>query len=535
MLSFVVGNCDTHISNIERSSVRFINELNDYLSFKEQGFQFTWRYKKTPWNGNNYLLNGEWKADGSYRPNIHNLKFRTGLLPIVLNFCKEKHEEYIIVDNRLFPEFNTPIKWEGTLRDYQIEAVDQFFKTKRGILSAATGSGKSLMITNIVARANLPSVILCGTIDLAKQMKSHFEKETPSEKVGFVGDGTCDIRHITISTWQSAAKSINKAGKVYFYDNRVKEKFNASDAPRIKKMLADAQFIIIDESHCARANMVQSILKYSNAPYILGTSATPTRDEGDDLLIRAELGDIFYNIDASYLIKKGWLVRPHIDYYYVHNDPLQEDFSEQPNKEFHAIYRNYIVENEERNNIICTKAREMISEGRKVLILVDYLDTHGKILEKMLKDISAEFLHARHSSKKRDSLITAFQEGKIDCMIATSLADEGLDLPILSGEILAGGKRGKTKVKQRIGRSLRPYDGKSDARIIDFLDDGKFVLNHSIERIASLKAEPLFKIRAFNIPKHRQSDIIKRVERKVSKNEQRDRYRLKTSVIRNSK
>jgi superfamily II DNA or RNA helicase len=288
-------------------------------------------------------------------------------------------------------------------------------------------------------------------------------------------------------------------------------------------MLKDAEFIVVDESHCARAQTIQTILKYANAPYVLGTSATPTRDEGDDLLIQAELGDIFYHISASTLIEKSWLVQPTIEYYYIYNEPLEfANGQPKPGEEFHAIYRNYIVENEKRNNIICEKAREMVKEGRKVLVLVDYLEAHGKLLEGMLEDINAEFLHAKVSSKKRRNLIHAFRDGLVDCMIATSLADEGLDVPIISGEILAGGRRGKTKVKQRVGRALRPYTGKKDAKVLDFIDDGKFVLEHSIARIASLKSEPLFKILAYNIPNGRKELIQRKIARAIEKNEQRN-------------
>jgi len=523
MITFEIGNSNTLISNIEEESTSFIHELNRHLSFQEHDYQFTWRYKNTPWDGRHYLLSGKWQS-GLYIPSVSLLKFRTGLLPHVLKFCEEKGVAYTVFDNRNFPQTGNPLRWVGKLRDYQEEAIDKFIAAKRGILAAATGSGKSLIITNVVSRLNLKSVILCGTIDLVRQMHEHLSTEIPDAEIGMVGDGLCDIKRVTVSTWQSAAKSVDKKKNVYFYDNRVSEKFNASDSGPISEMLKEAEFIIVDESHCARAETVQTILKFADAPYVLGTSATPVRDEGDDLLIQAELGDIFYNISASTLIEKNWLMRPTIEYYYLFNEPLEfPNNRPKAGEEFHAIYRNYIVENEKRNGIICTKAREMVKEGRKVLILVDYLEAHGKLLEDMLLDINAEFLHAKVSSRKRINLIKAFRGGDIDCMIATSLADEGLDVPIISGEILAGGKRGKTKVKQRVGRALRPHTGKKDAKIIDFIDDGKFVLDHSIARMASLKTEPLFKLLAYNIPSDRKAFIQGKVARAIENNEQRNR------------
>ena len=53
---------------------------------------------------------------------------------------------------RKYPALANPLKWVGKLRSYQEVAVNAFFGVKRGILAAATGSGKSIMITNTVAR-----------------------------------------------------------------------------------------------------------------------------------------------------------------------------------------------------------------------------------------------------------------------------------------------------------------------------------------------------------------------------------------------
>ena len=517
MITLEVHHSNTYIKNIEAEDKKFILRLNAFLSFRVQNFKFLWRYKNTQWDGKEYLLNGHWQND-VYVPNYSSLSFRTGLLDRVIDFCKMENVNYVIVDERIYPKLPKPIKWIGALRDYQQKAVDDFIKHRRGIIAAATGSGKSLIITNIVSQINLPTVILCGTIDLVYQMVDHLETELENVKVGVVGDGICDIQRITVSTWQSAARAIDKKANVYFYDYKVKEKFDPAKADDIKNMLKSASFIVLDESHCARAKTVQTILKAVDVPYLLGTSATPVRDEGDDLLIEAEFGQIFCNISASSLIKKGWLVKPKIEYHYIHNDKLIiGDQVAKGSGEFHAIYKAHIVENENRNQLICDKAREMVLEGRKVLILVDYLESHGKILEEMLSDIKAEFLHSKVTSKKRKTLIKAFRSGEIDCVIATALADEGLDVPIISGEILAGGKRGKTKIKQRVGRALRPYQGKSDAKIIDFIDDGKFVLDHSLSRIASLKSEPEYYIMAYGVPSEKREHLKARIMRRVKR------------------
>ncbi len=511
MLTFVVQHNITKVEKIEDVPQSFLFALNDYLSYTEQDYQYTWRYKNTAWNGKNYLLGGRWNKD-IFVPSFSSLSFRSGLLKRVLYFCKQNDIGYLVIDERSFPDLNDGLLWKGNLRDYQQIAIDRFLDYKKGIMAAATGAGKSIIITNIVSRLNIPTVILCGTIDLVIQMKEHLEHEIPDSAIGIVGDGKCEIEQITVSTWQSAARSIDTRAKTYFYDRQVSEKFDTSHSNKITTMLKAAQLVVLDESHCARAKTIQTVLRNINAPYVLGTSATPKRDEGDDLLIEAELGNIFYDISASTLIDKGWLVRPTIEYHYIDNSARRGEWDD-----FHAVYKQLIVNNDVRNYIIGEKAREMVRAGRKTLILVDYLEEHGKVLEEMLSDVQAEFLNATLSSKRRQTLLNAFRNGEIDCMIATSLADEGLDVPIISGEILAGGKRGKTKIRQRVGRVLRPHEDKVDARVIDFIDDGKFVLDHSVARIAALKMEPAFDLVANNVPKERKEIILKKIEKAVGR------------------
>ena len=49
-------------------------------------------------------------------------------------------------------------------------------------------------------------------------------------------------------------------------------------------------------------------------------------------------------------------------------------------------------------------------------------------------------------------------------MIATTLADEGLDIPTLDVALLAGGGASASRVNQRIGRTLRPDKGSDNPR-----------------------------------------------------------------------
>ncbi len=67
-------------------------------------------------------------------------------------------------------------------------------------------------------------------------------------------------------------------------------------------------------------------------------------------------------------------------------------------------------------------------------------------------------------------------------IIATSIFDEGIDIPHLETLIIAGGGKSAIKTTQRIGRVLRKFPGKSKAMVHDFADDCRWLKDHYKER-----------------------------------------------------
>ena len=72
-------------------------------------------------------------------------------------------------------------------------------------------------------------------------------------------------------------------------------------------------------------------------------------------------------------------------------------------------------------------------------------------------------------------------------LLASSIFDEGENLPSVSVLILAGGETGSKKgrrLRQRIGRVLRLAEGKERALVIDFFDKThQYLEKHSKKRL----------------------------------------------------
>jgi len=93
------------------------------------------------------------------------------------------------------------------------------------------------------------------------------------------------------------------------------------------------------------------------------------------------------------------------------------------------------------------------------------------------------------------SVLDALRDGSQKVVIATTLADEGLDIPGLDVLILAGGGKSETRALQRIGRALRKTEEKTGAIVVDFLDEARFLEDHSQRRLEIYRTEALFDIR----------------------------------------
>ena len=87
------------------------------------------------------------------------------------------------------------------------------------------------------------------------------------------------------------------------------------------------------------------------------------------------------------------------------------------------------------------------------------------------------------------------KDGELDCIIASTIFDEGVDIPILDTLILAGGGKSKVRAMQRIGRVIRKYPKKKKAFVIDFLDNATYLKNHSAARKRMYETERLFDVK----------------------------------------
>lgn len=469
------------------SDIQIIDRLDHKLSYYISGYNFTQAYKQRRWDGKKHLLSNQ-------------LKFQVGLLPIVEDILRKEGLSYQTQDNRQAIILGKSISLLDTyynLRDYQIEAVECAKKHKYGLLKIATGGGKSAIIAKIIGDLNIKTVVYVISLDLLYQMKQNIEEALGIE-CGIIGDGNCSIKKISIATPWTVARAYDKEYNPFDdEEDKAKDTLDQLSKIKIQKMVESSQMFIVDECQFIAADSIQLITKASkSAIYKLGFSGTPWRDDGADLALTASTGPQLIDIDATTLINKGVLVPPKVFFFEV---PELNGFNKHERHSYQKIYDNYIVENQIRNEMIIESATKLYAKGRKTLILVKRKKHGLKLLEMMPKNLKVYYLNGDASTDERQAVKDLFTIGGLDIIIASSIFDQGIDLPKLDALILAGSGKSSTRSLQRLGRVIRGAEGKTDAIVVDFVDSAPYLYEHSRRRWAIYKSEHAFKIK---LPEH---------------------------------
>lgn len=130
-----------------------------------------------------------------------------------------------------------------------------------------------------------------------------------------------------------------------------------------------------------------------------------------------------------------------------------------------------VQQNTARNAAAVLMAIQHAAAGQSVLILVASIE-HGLELGGQIEGSLVVSSKMPGGVKARRAAIGAFKKGDCKVLIATSLADEGLDVPIASVLVLVAGGRSSAKIIQRAGRVMRPFPGKTTGLVYDFTDRG---------------------------------------------------------------
>lgn len=460
--------------------------LRSACSFEMKGHEFkSYAYMKKgiKWDGSKKLFN------------IQTRQFPIGLLTHVSNILTNMGINVQYINKRTYnncdKEYNIA---NFNMREYQTNVVMASVINGNGIIKAATGSGKTTMAARTIGAIGKWAIFIVHTRDLLYQTIESFSRIFPEEKIGQIGDGVFDYQPITVATMQSLAIIGNIKYQSYKYDEdgaNIKESKSYYEREEIKSKFCEYKnkigIVMFDEVQLICSQTAYSVrFLFDNANYAFGYSASPWRDDGSDMMIEAAFGSRICDVTASELIDLGYLVQPHIIIKQVNNNIWS-------GKKYQEIYESAIVNNVMRNMQVAHDAYDQYSAGRNTLVLVNYI-AHGEILEKMLREFGAPaiFISGKSKMKQRRQVIQDMRSGKAPIVIASTIADVGLDVPILQSVVEAGAGKSSVTALQRLGRIMRPSYGKDKCYFITYRDNAPFLRTQIDNKIRIWNTEPNF-------------------------------------------
>ena len=401
-----------------------------------------------------------------------------GFLDYLLAFIETNKWDYEVEDTREYDKTFTEdyfdnINWKKLFniepRDYQIDAVKTCLIERSGLVASRTGSGKSLMMAMTARLLDEPTLILFDKTDLVHQTYKEFIR------VGFSPKELAQVQGANNKPARFTFATIQSKGKVYDFI----ELFKA---------------VIIDEAHGIRAEGYQELLTVFKGNWRFGFSATPLSMENaaEKAKVIRFIGRIIHQgEDTNALVEQGVLAKPKI--FFIKCDRAADETVvwENSGRDYHALYRQEIVENEYRNALvakICAKRKT-----KKVVVLYEIVD-HGeelvKSLNKLLPGREIFLLSGKDDVKIRRKAVEDFEKSENAVIIASRIFDQGVDIKSVNVVVNTGAGKGFIKAVQRLGRGLRKVDGKDSVEYFDILDENSRVLERQAKRrIAIYKKE----------------------------------------------
>lgn len=336
-------------------------------------------------------------------------------------------------------------------------------------------SGKTNLAAAIINAAGVKTLYVVPTKNLLYQTYREFCQTFGRQNVGLIGDGQWSAyQPIVVATVQSLWQR---------YDDLVE--FNRS--------FDDVKMLILDEAHHCNTTTRTIInksgkevkvqdrntwFKIANrvpAYYRFGLTATPG-DPGDESrsLLEAVTGLIRHESNTMDLVEQGILVKPKPIFYRVEHPRRY--------KVWRVAKETGLSGNAVRNRMIAEIALQYSLKGKLVLVVVDRVETHGRVLFDLIGPRHSLFVYGDDTTETRESAKRQFESGGIRILIGT-IYGEGVNMPKVDVVINAAGGKSKKVAIQRFGRALRRSEGKSEGILIDFMDEDRGVLlEHSIER-----------------------------------------------------
>jgi len=341
----------------------------------------------------------------------------------------------------------TPILFKA--KKFQLEALASLKlirldkMKKRGLLIAATGSGKTIFSAlHIKENPNDQKILfVVHNRTIIKNAISDYKKILPNESIfESRNDIENDILHnrIIFTTQQSVRKILNKVPKDFF------------------------DLIIIDEAHRSAANEHKNIIDYFTPKFLLGMSATPERMNDEYSTFEIYHHCIIHELRIDEALEEKYIAP--FQYFGISTDLEIKNFS--------------IDESDAIADKILNDVKEHGFDGDKLraLVFVTVLEDVSKLVNALNKsftdDIAIAIKNLDENTISEAIKRLEDRKSKIKFLVSVNKFNEGIDIPTVNMIIFLRNTESKTIFLQQLGRGLRKVDSKV-TRVLDYIGNYK--------------------------------------------------------------
>ncbi len=406
----------------------------------------------------------------SYDPRIRAYRALACYYDQIKRYLDENRIDYEdrVLDLLPFPYISSKVE----LRPYQEEALKAWMRAgKKGVIVLPTGAGKTVIGIKAIEVVNAPSLIVVPTLELLNQWREVLEREFGVE-VGVIGGGKQELKPITVITYDSA----------YLKAEWLGNKFS---------------LLIFDEAHHLPSHGYRQIAELSAAPYRLGLTATIEREDGLHVDLPRLVGEKVYEVKPRDLAGR-YLADYEVERIKVDLTPEEKE----EYKKYWSVYTNYLknrnlkmrsLEDFERFLTIASYDKEgreallarhralkiALNSEAKLTLLAQLLKMyrgyktiiftqHNELVHRIANRFLIPFITHKTSKEERREILRGFKEGRYTRIVTSKVLDEGVDVPDASLGIIISGTGSRREFIQRLGRLLRPKEGKK-AKLIEIV------------------------------------------------------------------
>lgn len=402
-------------------------------------------------------------------------------------------------------------RWDFTrglnLHDWQQQCASRWFEAgKRGVVKVVTGAGKTLLGLLIAERLrredpSLRLAIVVPSIVLLSQWRDEMleRSDLTPEAIGLMGGGHSDRftdhTRVLIAVLNSAA-------------TKLKDEVTRAG-------VGQHLLLVVDECHRAGAAEMQQVFRTERA-YSLGLSATPERDDEDDIggdsepdtektikvrgfedgVIGRELGAVIYELNYADAINQGILPPFTIEHYGLSLQPKETERYERVSREITDI-RGELETGSRRglalirwcrsksaaNNPKAARLISLTSERKRLLYriqerqtavlrileeaLTENVETRAILFHESIDEVMSLFQllrrgghavvaeHSGFSDALRAESLRLFRRGTARVIVSARSLIEGFNVPSADLGIIVAASASVRQRVQTLGRLLR--------------------------------------------------------------------------------